>query len=235
MRFRLFFVLIGTMAAGCAPQFGLYAAPDSLTVALAKMDEFAARFKSLSANFKQVEHLDVIHEDNIDTGTIRVKRPKPKDLHARFDFEGPNPKQAVTNGNTVYVYYPNNPGAVQEIELGKQRSLVDKFLALGFGGNSKELQSAYLVKLGGPEVIAGQKTTRLELTPLSEAMLEQFKQIDLWISDQAGYAVQQKFYEKGHDYYVVTYTNVVANPTIADSVFKLEVPKGTKKEILVKK
>jgi outer membrane lipoprotein-sorting protein len=231
---RLFFVLFGTLAGGSLPRSGLCSAQDPLMATYAKMDEFAAQFKSLQANFKQVEHIDAIHEDNTDTGTIRVKRPKPK-LMARFDFAGPNPKQVVTNGSNVYIYYPNNPDYIQEIELGKRKSLVDGFLALGFGGNSRELQGAYIVKFGGPEMVAGEKATRLELTPVSSAMLEQFKQIDLWISDKGGYAVQQKLYEKGHDYNVVTYSNVVQNPPLPDSIFKLDVPKGTKKEILVKK
>jgi outer membrane lipoprotein-sorting protein len=235
MRSRLFFVLLGTLAVGFAPRFGLRAAQDPLTATFARMDEFAAHFKSLAANFKSLYHMDAIHEDNVDTGSIKVKRPKPKDLHVRMDIGEPNPKQAVVNGMNADIYYPNNPGGVDRIELGHQKTLVDQFLTLGFGGNSRELQTAYIVKLGGQETVAGEKTTRLELTPLSQAMLEQYKRIDLWISDKGGYAVQQKLYEPGKDYKIITYTGIEINPAIPDSVFKIDVPKGTKKEILIKK
>ena len=213
---------------------GASAADDPLKAVLAKMDEAAANFKSLAANIKRVEHIEVLHEDNTDSGTIKVKRAKPKDLHVRLEIQGPNPLQAVVNGTDANVYYPNNPGEIQVIEMGHQKSLVDQFLTLGFGGNSRELLSAFTVKPGGPETVAGEKTTRLELTPKSKDMA-QYKRIDLWISDTAGYTVQQKFFEAGGEYHVITYTNVQQNPGISDSVFKLDVPKGTKKEILIKK
>ena len=66
-------------------------------------------------------------------------------------------------------------------------------------------------------------------------MLQQWKNIDLWISDKSGYTVQQKFYEHGRDYTLITYTSVQFNPEIPDSKFNLDVPKGTKREPLNKK
>lgn len=83
--------------------------------------------------------------------------------------------------------------------------------------------------------MAGESTTRLELIPKSKDMLEQWKKIDLWISDTSGNAVQQKFYERGMDYTLITYTNVQPKSDIPDSVFKLDVPKGTKREPLNRK
>ena len=152
-----------------------------------------------------------------------------------MDIQGTNPKQAVVNGSKVQVYYPNNPGEIQVLELGKKKSLVDQYMALGFGGNSNDLRAAYVVKPGGEETVAGEATTRLELTPKSSELLDQWKRIDLWISDKGGYAVQQKLYEKAGNYILITYTNVEMNPAIPDSVFHLDVPKGTKQEILLRK
>jgi outer membrane lipoprotein-sorting protein len=179
--------------------------------------------------------MEVIHEEDVETGTIKVKRQKPKELLVRMDIQGTNPKQAVVNGGKAQVYYPNNPGEIQELELGKKKSLVDQYLALGFGGSSSDLRAAYVVKPGGEETVAGEATTRLELTPRSSELLDAWKRIDLWISDKGGYAVQQKLYEKGKDYILITYTNIELNPTIPDSAFHLDVPKGTKKEILLRK
>ena len=59
-------------------------------------------------------------------------------------------------------------------------------LTLGFGGSSKELQDAYTVTLGGTETIAGESATRLELIPKSKDLLEQWRKIDLWVSDKTG-------------------------------------------------
>lgn len=210
------------------------AGAQTLADALAKMDQAASHFKSLSANVQYGSHMDAIHEDDTETGTILVKRPTPKELHVRMNIEKPDVKMAVADGKKVEVYYPAS-GETQTLQLGHRRSLVDMILMLGFGGTSHELESNYAITLGGPETVAGERTTRLELIPKSQDMLDQWKKVDLWISNQAGYTVQQKFYERGKDYTLITYTNVQLNPSIPDSAFKLEVPKGTKRETLNKK
>jgi outer membrane lipoprotein-sorting protein len=112
---------------------------------------------------------------------------------------------------------------------------VDQIMALGFGETSSDLRAAYVVKLGGEETLAGEAATRLELTPKSSELLDSYKRIDLWISDKGGYAVQQKLYEKAKDYLLITYANIELNPTIADSVFHLDVPKGTKTDVVIRK
>jgi len=219
-------------AAAVAP---LGAAADrSLAETLAKMDEAAARFKGFSANMEHVQHMDAIHEDDTESGAILVRRPKPKDLHVKIEFRKPEAKVAVTDGSKVEVYYPRS-GQVDRYELGRRRSLVDMFVAQGFGGTSRDLQRDYTVKLGGAETVAGESATRLELVPKAQEMLDQWKRVDLWISDKSGYTVQQKFYEKGKDYHLITYTNVKLNPEIPDSAFNLALPKGTKRETVIKK
>jgi len=220
-------------AAAMAP-LGAAAADRSLAETLAKMDESAAKFRALSANVAYVSHMEAIHEEDSASGTILVKRPKQKDLHVKMSFDKPDPKVAVTDGNKVQVYYPRS-GEVQTIELGHRRSMVDMILALGFGGSSRELQNAYSVKLGGAETVGGESATRLELVPKAQDMLAEWRKIDLWISDKSGYTLQQKFYENGRDYTLITYTNVRLNPELPDSDFKLDVPRGTRHEVLNKK
>ena len=214
--------------------FPALAADRSLADTLTKMDQAATRFKGLSANVEYVSHMEAIHEDDSESGTILVKRPRPKELRVKISIEKPDQKVAVTDGNKVDVYYQRS-GEIQRLELGHRRSLVDMILALGFGGNSRELQNDYSVRLVGPETAAGESATRLELIPKSPDMLDQWKKIDLWISDKSGYTVQQKFYEHGKDYTLITYTSVQLNPEISDAQFKLDAPKGTKREILNKK
>jgi outer membrane lipoprotein-sorting protein len=210
------------------------AADPTLAETLAKMDQASSHFKALSASVEYVSHMEAIHEDDSQTGTILVKRPKPKELHVKISIEKPDAKVAVTDGSKVEVYYPRS-GETQKVELGHRKSLVDMILTLGFGGTSRELQNDYTVKLVGPETVAGESTTRLELTPKTKDMLEQWKKIDLWISDKSGYTVQQKFYDRGKDYTLITYTSVHLNPEIPDTAFKLDVPKGTKRETVIKK
>lgn len=220
----------------CAAAAGLpvWAADAKLDQTLARMDQAAARFKALSAKVEYVQHMEAIHEDDAQTGTILVKRAHPKELHVKIAIEKPDPKVAVADGNKVDVYYPRS-GEIQELALGHRRSLVDMILTLGFGGSSKELQEAYTVTLGGTETVAGESATRLELIPKSKDLLEQWRKIDLWVSDKTGSALQQKFYERGKDYTLITYSAAQQNPEIPESAFKLDVPKGTVKKPLNKK
>jgi outer membrane lipoprotein-sorting protein len=209
-------------------------ADQTLEQTLAKMDQAAAHFKALSAKMETVHHMEAIHEDDAQSGTILVKRAHPKEVHVRVTIDKPDQKIAVIDGNKVEVYYPRS-GEKEEWTLGHRRSQVDMILTLGFGGNSKELQSDYAVTLGGTDTITGESATRLVLIPKSKDLLAQWQKIDLWVSDKTGNAVQQKFYERGKDYMLITYTGVQQNPDISDSAFKLDVPKGTITKPLNKK
>ena len=217
--------IIAAMALG----WGAPAADSSLAATLARMDDAAARFKGLQADMQKVAHTAVINEDTVEAGTIAVKRLKPYDIRVRIDFQSPNPRQVAIADVKGAMYYPGI-NTVQEYDLGKSRTLVEQFMLLGFGSNSKDLKSAYSIGLGGPETVAGQKTTRLELIPKSQDVLEHLKRVDLWISDTMSIAVQQKLYEPGGDYLLTTYTNIKLRPNLPDSLVKLDLPKSVKRE-----
>jgi outer membrane lipoprotein-sorting protein len=219
-------VLIGSVAALLGPQVGALAADDPLQAVFRRMDQSAARFKGLKADMRKLAHTQVINEDSVDTGTIVVRVPKPHDLRMLIDFQQPDQKSVMIAGTKVQIYYPKTV-IVQEIDLGKKhRSQVEQFLLLGFGSNSKDLQDAYSIKLGGPETIAGEPTMRIELIPKYKDLLAQFPKFELWISDQTGISVQQKMYQPGGDYSLATYTKMQTNVNIPESAVKLNLPKG---------
>jgi outer membrane lipoprotein-sorting protein len=199
----------------------------SLSETLARMDKATAKFTSLSADMRKVSHTGVIDADTEDVGTVRMKRPKPHDIRMLLDINPPDPKQVFIDGKKVQIFFPNSL-TVQEYDMSKYKSLLDQFLLLGFGSKSKELENDYVISLGGSEVIGAEKTTRLQLIPKSKEMLVHLKRVDLWLSDETGMPVQQKFFLPGNDYHVANYTNVKINPSLPD--LKLDLPKGVKKE-----
>ncbi len=217
-------VLIGTIVSALA-----WAAGGPLETTLAKMDQAATEFKALSADLKRVQHTGVINQDTEDVGTILIKRPKPRETRMLFDVKQPDPKQFAFDGRTGEEYLPKLQ-TVQEYDLGKYKGLIDQLLLLGFGTSSKELQTAYTISYGGPETIDGQKTTRVELIPKPQAGVKDLTRVDLWISDASGIPVQQKFYQRGGDYNLATYSNMKINPNLPDSALKLNLPKGVKRE-----
>jgi outer membrane lipoprotein-sorting protein len=228
--FRPVFVLLGTAGLLVAPWFGASAANDLLAAVLARMDSATATFRGLSADVRKASHTAVINEDTIDNGTILVRRMKGRDVRYLIDIKPPNPMSVLIAGHRAQVFHPNS-NTVEEYDFGVKRDVVNQFLLLGFGSNSKELQSAYSLNLGGTETVAGQKTTRIELIPKSPDVLAQLRKVELWIADDppdAGIAVQQKLYMPGGDYSLATYTNVKINPDIPDSSLRLNLPKGVK-------
>jgi outer membrane lipoprotein-sorting protein len=194
------------------------------------MDKTAVTFKGLRADMKKVAHNNVIDVDETDIGTITVKRgARPKDLQMLVDIKQPDAKRVLVTGSKAWFYIVKNPNEVQEYDLTRKfRGMLDQYLLLGFGSNSRDLRDAYAVTLGQPatETVAGETTTKIELIPKSKEMLAQVKKCELWISDSKGIVVQQKLHTGGGDYQLATYTNLVVNPSIGE--LKLDLPPGVK-------
>jgi outer membrane lipoprotein-sorting protein len=154
-----FVVLIATIILPVVPGFGAPPADDPLAAVLARMDATAAKFKGIKADMKYVTHTEVIDKDEIDLGTIAVKRnAKSKDLHMLVDFQQPDAKKVLVTGSKAWLYILKTPNEVQEYDLSRKfRGMLDQYLLLGFGSNSRELRDAYIVKLGEPatETVAG--------------------------------------------------------------------------------
>jgi len=225
-RFRSLFVLSGTLLVFGVAGSGAPAAGQGLDAVLARLDQAAQGFKGLTADVRKISHTDVVNVDETDSGTITVKRVKPHDTRFRIDFTAPRQEIITIGGGKAQDFKPKSNEA-QEIDLGKYRSLVDQFMLLGFGSNSAQLRDAYTMTLGGADSVNGETATRIVLVPKDPKVLEQFKKCELWISEK-GLTVQQKVYTDGGDYLLSTYSKMVLNPNIPDSVFKLELPKGVK-------
>jgi outer membrane lipoprotein-sorting protein len=100
---------------------------------------------------------------------------------------------------------------------------------VGFG-SGKDLKAAYAIKYVGEETIGGQKAHRLELTPSTPEIKEKLRRVELWMSENGNYPVQQRFVEPSGNYYMATYSNVKLNPSLTDDALRLKLPKGVKRE-----
>ena len=206
-----------------------WATPASgLDAVLTRIDKAGAAFRGMSANVRRLSHTAVINEDNTDTGSMVLKRAKPHDLRMLVNLTQPDPKSVAFQGRKLEIYYPKMQ-TVQEFDVGRNRELLDQFFLMGFGTSRAELEQAYNIRLEGPDTIGGQPTERLELIPKSKEVLQHLTKFELWIDD-AGYPLQQKFYEPGGDYMLVTYSAMKINPDLPESALKLHLPKNVKRE-----
>ena len=210
---------------------GAEAAP--LKEVLARMDATAAAFKGMTAKIRRVSHTAVIDEDNIDSGTVTLRRSKPKEVQMLVELTEPEVKSLAFQGRKLEIYFPKIL-TVQEYDLGKSRALLEQFLLLGFGSTGKELAANYTIASLGEETVGGRKAHRLELTPKSAEALQHLKKVELWIAADGGYPSQQKFFMAGGDYTLVSYTDVKLNPPLSDGALRLKLPKGVKREQIQK-
>ena len=219
--FRLLLVLIFS--------FGAVAADNSLQGAFGRMDTAAAGFKGLRADLTQMSHVDVMNDDTTESGKIAVRRASKKDIRMVVHMAPPNERKVSLGTNKVEIYYPKM-NTVEEYDFGKAGALRDQLMMLAFGSTSKDLLSAYTVELGGPETVAGQKTTRLDLVPKDKELRARFPKVQLWISDDTGLTVQQTMHQPGKDYIRATYSNIqLAN--LSEAEVKLEVPRDARRGV----
>jgi outer membrane lipoprotein-sorting protein len=203
-------------------------AADSLPQVLGKLDASADSFQSMSAKVRKLSHTQVIDDNTEESGTMLLKKLKPRGLQALIDFTKPDPRTIAFGGTKAEIYYPKLK-LVQEYDLSKYSDIVAQFLLVGFGTSGKELAANYDIKVSGEESVAGVPTTRLDLFPKTEARREKLKLLQLWIAG-GGYPVQQKFLQPSGDYTVFTYSDVKVNPPLTEDALKLRLPKDTKRE-----
>jgi outer membrane lipoprotein-sorting protein len=189
---------------------------------LRRMDKSAADFRSLTADIEHIKYTDVVKDTSSETGQIFVRR----DQKMRIDFTKPDPRVILRTGDALFVYTPKI-NRVEEYNLGKNRSLVDQYVLLGFGTKSQSMQKSYDIALTGEEEIEQHKAFLLTLTPKSEDVRKQITKIQMWIDSSSWLPVQQKFFEAGSgDYFLSKYSKMVKNLKISDSKFKPDWPKN---------
>lgn len=199
----------------------------SLPDVFGRIDKAGQSFKGLSATIKRDLHTAVINDDTIQDGTIKLKHSK-HETKMLIDLTGVDAETVSLDGTNVSIFYPRIK-EIQVYDVGKNRSLIDQFLLLGFGATSAELKSAYTISYAGQEEISGQKTDHIELVPKSPEVLQKLKKAELWISQASGLPLQQKFVTSaGGDFTMVTYSRVQVNPSLSDKDLKLKTPQGVK-------
>lgn len=193
---------------------------------LNSMDRAAANFHTVQCDFTADMYQKVVDEHDFQKGTMYFrKQGDSTDMAA--DITAPDKKYVVfTNG--VVSYYQPTIDQVTEYNAGKNKSEVESYLVLGFGGGGHALQNSYDIQDGGTEQVQGVNATKLVLTPKSQRMHNMFQTITLWIDPARGIPVQQRFDEPSGDYRITKYSNIQINQKIPSNAFRLKTTGHTK-------
>lgn len=193
---------------------------------LTQMDTAAKNFRSTEASFVWDQYQKVIDETETQKGKIYFRR-QDKDTQMAADILEPDRKSVLYSNGKVQVYQPKID-QVTEYNPGKNRSDLESFLVLGFGGSGHELLKSYDVQYLGSETANGAEAAKLELIPKSIRVRNNIAKILLWIDPARGVSVQQQFFEPSGDYRLAKYSEIQINQKLPDNAFKLKTTGKTK-------
>jgi outer membrane lipoprotein-sorting protein len=233
LAFPMLFVMHVLSGYRTAPRQAPAPAPASavtLETVYKSMDAAAAKFNTTQANFEWDRYEKVIDEvDDVETGNIFYRRVgKDVEMKAEIKTAGPSrdklkpePQFVLFSQGKVQRYLPR-VDQVTVYDVGKNRSALEAYLVLGFGGSGQDLAKSFDVTFQGQETVDGIGAAKLQLIPKSERLRNTFAQILLWIDLDRGISVQQQFFEPGGNYKLAKYSSIRLNEKIPDEVFHLK-------------
>ncbi len=205
---------------------------DSLADVLNRMDQAAAKFRSLTAHVHHIDYTDVLSDTTEEDGIFKMMK-RGKTVVFLGDFKGRDARQVWMSGNTVRIYYPK-ANEVDNFDTRKYTKSADLLLLVGFGTPKAELEKTYDISLGGNETIGTAKTTRIDLKPKSPEAKKLFNVIQLWIPNGGANPIQEKVLsgKENKDYKLFQFSDekilTVADPPLPASDFDLKLPPGVK-------
>ncbi len=206
----------GLLAAAAWPQSD----SSGLERVLNQMDAAARNFRTTEASLVSDQYQKVINESETEKGRVYFRR-EGGEIQMAADFAEPDQKYVLYSGGKLQVYQPKID-QVNEYNPGKDRSDVESFLMLGFGGSGHDLLKSYEVKFLGSENVNGVAAEKLELIPKSARLKNNIARILLWIDPARGVSVQQQFFEPGGDYRLAKYSEIQINQKLPENAFKLK-------------
>jgi outer membrane lipoprotein-sorting protein len=203
------------------------ATANDLDKVLTAMDDAAAKFHTTQANFSWTQYNKVI-DDVTETqqGKIYFRRVG-KDTQMSADIEQPSAKLVIFSDGKIQIYQPRID-QIDVYDAGAHREEFESFLVLGFGGGGHDMLKSFDVKYLGDEDVDGVHTAKLDLTPKSDKVRQNFAHILLWIDPDRGLSVQQKLFAGSGDYRLAKYSDIQINQKISDDKFKLKSSGKTK-------
>lgn len=192
---------------------------------LKRMEAHRNSLKSLQTNVTMEKYNPQIDTRDITEGTAVYLPAKGQDALVRIDWTKPL-KETLSVVNKKYVIYREHikQAIVGNADKAKGNGKANNLFA--FMSMSKdELKANYTVKyLGQEKVSGGTDTWHLEMTPKNASS---YKSAEMWV-DTNGMPIQIKITETNKDTTTVLLTNFKKNTSIKASVFKVNLPKGTK-------
>ena len=192
---------------------------------LKKMDTAAASFHTAQADFEWDQYQKVVDDTDTQKGTV-FYRKSGNEIEMMAEIKVPEPKFVLYKDGKLQIYQPKIE-QVMVFSAGSNRSEMESYLVLGFGGSGQDLKKTYDVTYLGEETVDNVTAVKLQLVPKSEKVRNYFWKAFLWIDLSRGISVQQQFMQGQGDYRLAKYSAIRVPAKIGNEVFQLKTTKKT--------
>ncbi|MGI8639704.1 MAG: LolA family protein [Pyrinomonadaceae bacterium] len=194
---------------------------------LKRMEINRTNLTSLRTNIMMVKYNPQIDTRDITEGTAVYLPAKGRDALVRIDWTKPVQETLAVVNKKYVIYTPRRRQAITGNASDAKGSGKANNLFAFISMSKNELKANFDIKYIGEEKISGGISTwHLEMTPKNAASYK-FKSAEMWV-DGNGMPLQIKITESNKDTTTVLLHNLQKNATIKASVFKVDLPKGTK-------
>jgi outer membrane lipoprotein carrier protein len=179
---------------------------------LTKLQEHRAKFPSLTAEFTEEKTSQLLQKPIVSSGTLSFQAPNK----FRRELKGSNASTMVSNGQRLWIYYPNLKEA-ELYALGQRPFFDDAIEALTAGLNFQRVADFY--RYTASKEPEGYK---LVLTPKAAGLKRILKELTVWVDDN--YKIERTIAQlpKG-DHVTTIYRNQRPTP-VAASAFEFAPP-----------
>jgi chaperone LolA len=168
---------------------------------------------ALVAEFTEQKASRLLAEPLVSQGTLSFQAPNK----FRRELKGKNPSMTVSNGQRMWIYYPNFKEA-ELYQLGQRAFFDDAIAALTAGLNLQQVSDFYGIKAFREE-----NKHRLVLTPRTSGLRRLLKELTVWLEPDLTIDRTEALLPKG-DRVVTNYRNPRSAPLPA-STFEFTPPK----------
>jgi outer membrane lipoprotein carrier protein len=183
------------------------------TQALMKnLQEHRAKYPSLSADFAEERTTHLLTKPLVSEGTIAFQTPNK----FRREVKGNSPSLMVSNGQKLWIYYPN----FKEAELytfGQKAFFDDSVAALTAGLNFQRVEQFFTIHASHDD-----HEYRINLTPRGPGLRHMVKEITVWVSEEYRIERSETVDPKG-GHTITTYRNQRPTP-ISPATFDFTPP-----------
>ncbi len=192
---------------------------------LKRMEAHKNTLSSLKTGIKMVKYNPQLDESETTEGNATYLPASGRDARIRIDWTKPN-EEVLSVANKEYILYTKRlkQAIVGKASEAKGNGKANNLFAF-INMSKDELKSNYSIKyIGEEKVSGGTPTWHLELTPKNASA---FSVANIWV-DGNGMPIQIKVTEKNKDTTTVLLSGMQKNININASIFKIDLPKGTK-------